>query len=614
VQALRDAVVSAEIVVYNREFKARPDAERITAQLSSLAKATMSNLQDLQDILILYRQADNFSGRGASSEPPVEASQAQDVRYTLLKHTSAFQRVAELVQGREDWTKLSPRVPSPPSRSPDSLESSNRLHPGDPSSSKITISAPPSPYQPTVEDFEGSSDEEVVSHVQEYHYVPPEESKTQVLDQEPISRVETRTPPQVIVRTATDSSLVDSPRKRPESQSSPLSYSSSAYDQSTETNQANNESSRKSSAQHRPSELPRLLTKVAKPKQQTSEEVQAEIQRLQDELEFMRVSRSATQEGEVKRRKSRRRHHHSVDLRKDDDYPHEDLPPRRPRASTSTLERPRSYIDESSSESRRESFRRSPRDQPLDQPLKRTLSGRTRLSPGHSPRHPRSPRNPYSTTEPLLDKYGRTDPLDHNGGLGYTDETYGTDPRMSLPTVVETSKVRSRRNTNSTRANRTSQNFDGSNDFRDYFRQGAGGTQDFELFGPPSAGARSKGDSRNHSTSPAAPLPPSPRPQNVDKTEDDGPTVRKLPVTLEDLFYGTTKRVKVKRHRYHTQTGRLSEEEKILDVPIYKGLKPGSKVKFQSEGDETLLGSMKELHFVLMEVHCSLCLINNFTI
>jgi hypothetical protein len=590
--------------VYNRDFNARPDADRIKAQLGSLAKATMSNLQDLQDILILHRQADNSPNR--RQDPPVEASHAQEVRYTLLKHTSAFQKVSELVQGREDWTKLSPKAPSPPSRSPDFLDSSKNLQPGGQSGSNITISAPPSPYQPTVEDFEGSSDEEVESHVQEYHYVPPEEPNTRVLDSEQISRVESRTPPQVIVRSATDSSLVDSPRKRPESQSSPLAQSYSAYDQTTDTNQVEEESPRTSSAQHQPSALPKLLTKIVQPPQQTPEEVQAEIQRLQGELEFLRESQSAVQPGEVQRRKSRRRHHRSVDLRNEDDYPHIEAPPRRPRASTSTLERPRSYIDESSSDNRRESSRRSSRDRPPEVPLTRTLSGRRRLSPSHSPRHSRSPRNPFSATEPQLDKYGRTDPLEYGAGRGYAADTFGIDPRISLPTVAESSirggTTRARRDTNSGRANRVSQHLDGLDDFRDYFRHGLGGAQDFELFGPSSTGTRPRVDSRANSTSPAAQVPPSPRPQDVDNELGDEPTVRKLPVTLEDLFYGTTKKVKIKRQRYHTQLGRFFDEEKILDVPIYKGLKPGSKVKFQSEGDETLLGSTKELHFVLMEV------------
>jgi DnaJ family protein B protein 4 len=159
------------------------------------------------------------------------------------------------------------------------------------------------------------------------------------------------------------------------------------------------------------------------------------------------------------------------------------------------------------------------------------------------------------------------------------------------------------------RANRLSQHFEGSDDFRDYFRQGLGGAQDFELFGPSSAGTRPRGDSRANSTSPATQVPPSPRPQNVDSEVGDVPTVRKLPVTLEELYYGTTKRVKIKRLRYHTQLGRLLDEEKVLDVPIYKGLKPGSKVKFQSEGDETILGSTKELHFVLIEVPLTLLLL-----
>lgn len=72
-------------------------------------------------------------------------------------------------------------------------------------------------------------------------------------------------------------------------------------------------------------------------------------------------------------------------------------------------------------------------------------------------------------------------------------------------------------------------------------------------------------------------------------------------MALEDLFFGAHKRFKFRRQKYDLKTGIVTIEERVLDVPINKGLQPGSKIKFEKAGDETADGT-RELHFKLGEV------------
>lgn len=73
-----------------------------------------------------------------------------------------------------------------------------------------------------------------------------------------------------------------------------------------------------------------------------------------------------------------------------------------------------------------------------------------------------------------------------------------------------------------------------------------------------------------------------------------------LPVSLEDLFSGTEKRLKVQRKTFDRQTGKRSVEDKILTVPIKKGLKAGSKIKYPDMGDQ-VEGGVQDLHFIVKE-------------
>ena len=74
-----------------------------------------------------------------------------------------------------------------------------------------------------------------------------------------------------------------------------------------------------------------------------------------------------------------------------------------------------------------------------------------------------------------------------------------------------------------------------------------------------------------------------------------------LPVTLEEMFHGTTKKMKIKRKTYNQTTGRTATEDRILEVPVKKGLKAGSKIKFSDVGDE-IEGGTQDLHFIVSAV------------
>ncbi|KAH9872790.1 hypothetical protein J1614_005184 [Plenodomus biglobosus] len=73
-----------------------------------------------------------------------------------------------------------------------------------------------------------------------------------------------------------------------------------------------------------------------------------------------------------------------------------------------------------------------------------------------------------------------------------------------------------------------------------------------------------------------------------------------LAVSLEELYNGTTKKLKIKRKTYDQSTGKQSTQDRILEVPIKQGLKAGSKIKFSDVGDQ-VEGGTQDLHFIVSE-------------
>lgn len=78
------------------------------------------------------------------------------------------------------------------------------------------------------------------------------------------------------------------------------------------------------------------------------------------------------------------------------------------------------------------------------------------------------------------------------------------------------------------------------------------------------------------------------------------PTLRRtLPCSLEELYTGTTKKLKVARKV--TEGGRAAVAEKILTVNVKPGWKAGTKIRFPGEGDALPGGKRQDIEFVIEE-------------
>lgn len=78
--------------------------------------------------------------------------------------------------------------------------------------------------------------------------------------------------------------------------------------------------------------------------------------------------------------------------------------------------------------------------------------------------------------------------------------------------------------------------------------------------------------------------------------------VRKLlPCSLEELYTGCTKKLKVTKKTYDRATRKPSAAEKILTIQVKPGWKSGTKIRFPNEGDELPDGHAQDIEFVIEE-------------
>ncbi|KAI4861827.1 DnaJ-domain-containing protein [Hypoxylon rubiginosum] len=82
-------------------------------------------------------------------------------------------------------------------------------------------------------------------------------------------------------------------------------------------------------------------------------------------------------------------------------------------------------------------------------------------------------------------------------------------------------------------------------------------------------------------------------------TPDVTTVERALPLSLEELFTGVTKKMKIKRKSFD-DSGKRTTTDQVLEVPIKPGLKKGSKIKFKGVGDQEE-GGKQDLHFIVEE-------------
>ena len=81
----------------------------------------------------------------------------------------------------------------------------------------------------------------------------------------------------------------------------------------------------------------------------------------------------------------------------------------------------------------------------------------------------------------------------------------------------------------------------------------------------------------------------------------DPPVVFDLKVSLEDVYKGTTKRMKITRKVINPDCRTMRLEDKVLTVSIKPGWKEGTKITFPREGDQKLNALPADIVFVLKD-------------
>lgn len=74
-----------------------------------------------------------------------------------------------------------------------------------------------------------------------------------------------------------------------------------------------------------------------------------------------------------------------------------------------------------------------------------------------------------------------------------------------------------------------------------------------------------------------------------------------LRVSLEEVFHGCTKRMKISRKRLNPDGRTLRTEDKILTIEIKRGWKEGTKITFPREGDESPNTIPADIVFVIKD-------------
>ncbi|KAL2197398.1 hypothetical protein P885DRAFT_35737 [Corynascus similis CBS 632.67] len=144
-------------------------------------------------------------------------------------------------------------------------------------------------------------------------------------------------------------------------------------------------------------------------------------------------------------------------------------------------------------------------------------------------------------------------------------------------------------------------NFTDPNDlFRNTFRDSGLGSDMFEEFfaGPrssPSSAAGAAGGERRRARNSFGESMRGARATTPEVTTVERP----LALSLEDLFSGVTKKMKIKRKMFD-ETGKRTTTDTVLEVPIKPGLKKGSKIRFKGVGDQEE-GGQQDLVFIVEE-------------
>ncbi|KAM9004952.1 dnaJ homolog subfamily B member 4 isoform X1 [Antechinus flavipes] len=85
------------------------------------------------------------------------------------------------------------------------------------------------------------------------------------------------------------------------------------------------------------------------------------------------------------------------------------------------------------------------------------------------------------------------------------------------------------------------------------------------------------------------------------RPRQDPPVIHELKVSLEEIYNGCTKRMKISRKRLNPDGRSVRTEDKILTIEIKKGWKEGTKITFPREGDEMPNSIPADIVFVIKD-------------
>lgn len=83
--------------------------------------------------------------------------------------------------------------------------------------------------------------------------------------------------------------------------------------------------------------------------------------------------------------------------------------------------------------------------------------------------------------------------------------------------------------------------------------------------------------------------------------KQDPPIIHELRVSLEEVFNGCTKRMKISRKRLNPDGRTMCSEDKILTIEIKRGWKEGTKITFPREGDESPSTIPADIVFIIKD-------------
>jgi DnaJ-class molecular chaperone len=83
------------------------------------------------------------------------------------------------------------------------------------------------------------------------------------------------------------------------------------------------------------------------------------------------------------------------------------------------------------------------------------------------------------------------------------------------------------------------------------------------------------------------------------KKHQDPPIQHDLQVSLEDIFNGTQKKMKISRKVLNSDGRTTRQEDKVLVIEVKKGWKAGTKITFPKEGDQTPNNIPADIVFVI---------------